>query len=174
MELGVGKDMMGVMFCPKCGSADQKAESYCRQCGEWLPDIDAATQPRLFRKRTRQEKLGKMRILEVVSAALACTSAAIIFSVLSGSGDTSLLNLAGICCLLIAIYQAVNFYFGYSLQPKRNRNQVQESRVGRRAEHVAAALDSCPEVIEVPTVTDNTTELLRPSQRDDQHKKVSK
>ena len=28
------------MFCPKCGNADQSPESYCRQCGTFLPDLD--------------------------------------------------------------------------------------------------------------------------------------
>jgi hypothetical protein len=27
------------MFCPKCGKADQAEETYCRQCGTYLPDL---------------------------------------------------------------------------------------------------------------------------------------
>ena len=27
------------MFCPKCGKAEQLPESYCRQCGLFLPDL---------------------------------------------------------------------------------------------------------------------------------------
>ena len=27
------------MYCPKCGMAEQTAESYCRQCGTYLPDL---------------------------------------------------------------------------------------------------------------------------------------
>ncbi len=27
------------MFCPKCGRPDQSAETYCRNCGLFLPDI---------------------------------------------------------------------------------------------------------------------------------------
>ena len=157
------------MFCPKCGTGDQRPESYCRRCGEWLPDIDAPTQLGLFRKRTREEKIRKMRVLEVVSAALAFTSAAIIFSVLSGGGDTGLLNLAGLCCILIAVYQAVNFYFGYTLQPKRNKEHLQEGReIEQRKEDLPPALDGYgnDRVIEMPTVTENTTELLRPKRRE--------
>ena len=30
---------MATMFCPKCGKADQVTETYCRQCGTFLPDI---------------------------------------------------------------------------------------------------------------------------------------
>jgi hypothetical protein len=116
-----------------------------------------------------------MRILEVVSAALAFTSAAIIFSVLSGSGDTSLLNLAGICCIIIAVYQAVNFYFGYTLQPKRNKEHLQEGReIEQRKEDLPPALDGYREerFIEMPTVTENTTELLKPRRPKEQHREV--
>ncbi|MBX7169437.1 MAG: hypothetical protein K1X72_00680 [Pyrinomonadaceae bacterium] len=28
------------MFCPKCGNADQKENSFCRNCGTFLPDLD--------------------------------------------------------------------------------------------------------------------------------------
>ena len=28
------------MFCPKCGNANQKENSYCRNCGTFLPDFD--------------------------------------------------------------------------------------------------------------------------------------
>jgi hypothetical protein len=27
------------MFCPNCGNPDQKPETYCRQCGIFLPDL---------------------------------------------------------------------------------------------------------------------------------------
>ncbi|CAN5438817.1 hypothetical protein BH20ACI1_BH20ACI1_22150 [soil metagenome] len=27
------------MFCPNCGKGDQKENTYCRQCGEFLPDL---------------------------------------------------------------------------------------------------------------------------------------
>ncbi len=30
------------MFCPKCGTPDQSALSYCRSCGTYLPDLTAA------------------------------------------------------------------------------------------------------------------------------------
>jgi uncharacterized membrane protein YvbJ len=50
---------MKKMFCPKCGADDQGAESYCKRCGEWLPDLDAIRRPGLFRKRTREEKIRK-------------------------------------------------------------------------------------------------------------------
>jgi hypothetical protein len=28
------------MFCPKCGKSDQQVNSFCRNCGTFLPDFD--------------------------------------------------------------------------------------------------------------------------------------
>src|SRR5678816_4582665 len=37
------------MFCPRCGNPDQSPETYCRQCGVFLPDLSkpliAVTKP---------------------------------------------------------------------------------------------------------------------------------
>src|SRR5918997_7018442 len=122
------------MFCPKCGAEAQSAESYCRRCGEWLPDIDALARPSLFRKSTREQKIRKMRILEAISAGLSLTSAAIIISVLAGGGETQLLILAVFCCLIVAAYQVVNFYLGHKLQQR-----VEQSRAGSTGEIKAGA-----------------------------------
>ena len=156
------------MFCPKCGVGDQSAESYCRRCGEWLPDMEAKARPRLFRKRTREQKIRKMRLLELMSAALAFASAAMIFYFPSSQGDMSLLTLAGTFCLVIALYQVVNFYFGLTLQPKRGKNQIED---GRLMEKETNDLPHSPnelsekEFIELPSITESTTELLRPTPR---------
>ena len=31
------------MYCPKCGKSDQAPETYCRQCGVFLPDLSKPT-----------------------------------------------------------------------------------------------------------------------------------
>ena len=114
------------MFCPKCGADAQNAESYCTRCGEWLPDLNSLTRPGLFRKRTREEKIRKMRILEAISAGLALAAAAMIFAVRRGSGDPQLLFLSLLCCLIIAAYQIVNFYLGSTMQKKIMQSRMKE------------------------------------------------
>lgn len=147
------------MFCPKCGAADQSAESYCKRCGDWLPDVTALTQPGLFRKRTREEKIRKMRVLEVVSAGLSLTAAAIIFAVLFGSSDVQLLFLAFLCCLFVTVYQLVNFYLGQNLHQKINQSRLTETRA---TENRVGALNSgeATAFVNRSTVVENTTERL--------------
>jgi hypothetical protein len=152
------------MFCQKCGAGDQTTESYCRRCGEWLPDMAARTRPGLFRKRTREQKIRKIRLLEIMSAALAFASAVIIFSFRPSHSD-DVLHLAGIFCVLIAVYQVVNFYFGLTLQPKRGKNQIENEReTGKRTSDLPQSLkDGERNFVELPSVTENTTELFRPT-----------
>jgi membrane protein implicated in regulation of membrane protease activity len=155
--------MMKSMFCPKCGAGDQRADSYCKRCGDWLPDIDALARPRLFRKSTREQKIRKMRILEAISAGLSLTSAAIIISFLAGGAATQLLLLAVFCCFIVAAYQVVNFYLGYKLQQRVDRSRAEgtgEIKTGddKRA-RVLSAGDGTP-FVGGRSVVEGTTELL--------------
>jgi membrane protein implicated in regulation of membrane protease activity len=93
---------------------------------------------RLFRKRTREEKIRKMRLLEAVSGGLSLTAAAIIISILAGSGETQLLFLAAFCCVLVAAYQVVNFYLGYKLQQRidQTRSEYPQSTRGKAEKEI--------------------------------------
>src|SRR5438270_13147191 len=66
------------MFCSKCGAADQSADSYCKRCGEWLPDTTRLGRRRgRIRARTPEQRHQKMRIIEAMSALAARSSAVI-------------------------------------------------------------------------------------------------
>ena len=161
--------MMKIMFCPKCGADAQSADSYCKRCGEWLPDIDALARPGLFRKWTREQKIRKMRILEAISAGLSLTSAAIIISFLAGGAETQLLVLAVFCCFIVAAYQVVNFYLGRKLQQR-----VEQSRI-ERADEMKAGGDERVRALSAGdatpfagghSVVEGTTKLLEPIPRE--------
>ena len=147
------------MFCPKCGAGAQNADSYCTRCGEWLPNLDSLTRGGFFRKRTREEKIRKMRVLEAVSAGLSLTAGAIIFSVLQGSADSQLLFLALLCCLIIAAYQTVNFYLGYTLQKRIEQSRLKEVALPTKAPVALRSGDSTP-FVNQHSVVENTTEHL--------------
>jgi len=156
------------MFCPKCGADEQSAESYCKRCGEWLPDLDALTRPGLFRKLTRQERIGKMRRLEAISAGLSFIALFVIMTVLTGGNDKQFLFLAAICCFLVAIYQLINLYFGYQLE-KRGAPRHTEEKPAIKA-NPAKSLQAAGEaqsnrLTGVSSVVENTTELLEPVPR---------
>jgi len=126
--------------------------------------MEAKARPRLFRKRTREQKMRKMRMLEIMSAALAAVSAAIIFLFKSGKVDAGQLSFAGTLCVIIALYQVVNFYFGVTLQPKRANDIENAGELSSETSNLPHALLETgeKEFIELPSVTENTTELFRP------------
>lgn len=51
------------MFCPRCGKADQMPETYCRQCGLFLPDLSKA----LKRESPPEEHLKANTVLSVMT-----------------------------------------------------------------------------------------------------------
>ncbi|MGD9628155.1 MAG: hypothetical protein AB7V18_02805 [Pyrinomonadaceae bacterium] len=151
------------MFCPKCGTGDQSAESYCRQCGDWLRDPDA-TGGGIFRPTTRDEKIRKMRILELVSIGFSLTSVVIILTFLSGSMDKGLLFLAMACGIVVAFYQAANMYLGHKVTrtlPRQNPGAAAEIR-----ERPIQLPIKATHQLNVPaSVTEDVTELLDPLPR---------
>jgi hypothetical protein len=147
------------MFCPKCGANAQNAESYCTRCGEWLPDLNALTRTGLFRKRTREEKIRKMRILEGISAGLALAAAAMIFAVRRGSGDPELLFLSLLCCLIIAAYQIVNFYLGSTMQKRIEQSRLEAETLSHKGAEQLRSGESTT-FVNPQSVVENTTRHL--------------
>ena len=60
------------MFCPKCGKSEKSAETYCRQCGTFLPDLSkpfvAITKPE--EHVTANLVLGSMTVVTCLTLAV--------------------------------------------------------------------------------------------------------
>ena len=144
------------MFCPKCGNADQSPESYCRQCGEWLPNLEDTGKAGFFRVTTREEKVRKIRTLELISIGLSLTSAMIIFAFLFGNIDRGLLFLALASGLVVAVYQAASMYMGHKVLRGLPRGPAEKEK--------PAAVELPPAAtkqLNTPaSVVEKTTELL--------------
>ena len=63
------------MFCPKCGKADQSPETYCRQCGNYLPDFDNPVKKRT----TPEEHIKANAVLSFLTAAASLTLSILLF-----------------------------------------------------------------------------------------------
>lgn len=63
------------MFCPRCANADQSPDTYCRQCGMFLPDFD-----KLEKKPTPLEiHLKANMALSAMTAVVSATLAILLF-----------------------------------------------------------------------------------------------
>ena len=66
------------MYCPRCGKADQTPETYCRQCGLFLPDLSKP----LKRKTPPEEHLKANTVLSVMTIIASFTLSFLLFFVL--------------------------------------------------------------------------------------------
>jgi uncharacterized membrane protein YvbJ len=72
------------MFCPKCGTPDQKPETFCRQCGIFLPDFD-----KLKGKETPpEEHLSANSILNIMTAVVSGALAILLHAFYTGRENT--------------------------------------------------------------------------------------
>ena len=151
------------IFCPRCGAPGQRVESYCRSCGEWLPDPSAAMTPRgQLRRLSPKRKQRRMRALELLSAAAALVAGLLTLSVLTGA-DLERLVPAMILCFVVVGWQMVAFFMGRSIQRRQNQTSAEgdpalpTAQAGVRP--VLTAADTRG-LVRPPSVTENTTALL--------------
>lgn len=154
--------MKDPMFCPRCGVADQTPDSYCRQCGEWLPDLSSGRIGGRFGTTSREQKIRKMRILQFVSIGMSLAATAIVVTFLASGRDPEMLGIAALFGFLVTVYQVITLVLGYKvLAPKQEREQAPVSRIDSAPNHALRAANTA-EFIKPDSVVENTTELLDP------------
>ena len=123
---------------------------------------------------TRAQQIARMRILGVVSGGLTAVAAfIIILSIIleGGRPDTFRLMVAGLMCVLVTVYQAINFYLGRKIFRPPTANPTLEPAAAPSAEsvyHPTDVLQMPPAKTSdfaVPTVTEDTTRRLDPTER---------
>lgn len=72
------------MFCPRCGKADQTQETYCRQCGLFLPDLSKP----LKRESPPEEHLKANTVLSLMTICASFTLSLLLFLVLGFKAST--------------------------------------------------------------------------------------
>jgi len=63
------------MFCPKCGKAEQLPETYCRQCGVFLPDLSKPVK----RENQPEEHLKANTVLSLMTIVTCFTLATLLY-----------------------------------------------------------------------------------------------
>ena len=79
--------MKETMFCPNCGKAEQLPETYCRQCGNFLPDIDKSK----IWQRPPEEHIKINTVFSIMSAIVSLTLAILLYSFFLGVEGTPLI-----------------------------------------------------------------------------------
>jgi len=85
------------MFCPRCGKAEQLPETYCRQCGLFLPDLSKPSK----RELPPEEHLKANTVLSSLTIVASFTLAILLYAFFGFRSDTH--PLIYVTAFLIAI-----------------------------------------------------------------------
>src|ERR1700736_5025940 len=72
------------MFCPRCGKAEQLPETYCRQCGLFLPDLSKPVK----HERPPEEHLKANTVLSLLTIIASFTLSILLYAFLGFRSDT--------------------------------------------------------------------------------------
>jgi hypothetical protein len=72
------------MFCPRCGKAEQLPETYCRQCGVFLPDLAKLAK----REQPPEDHLKANTILNLMTIIVSFTLSILLYTILGFRPDT--------------------------------------------------------------------------------------
>jgi hypothetical protein len=158
------------MYCQSCGAEAQVANAYCKRCGEWLPDFKSRNSL-AFGGKTPQQNIFTGLFMSGLSTLAALISAIALYATYLGSGDAKWsVYLAAAFCVCIAGWQASSFAVTMKLQRRLKRNrEVYLPAANLTGKETLPALKSGESTlfIDVPRVTENTTQLLEPIGRSD-------
>ena len=162
------------MYCPRCGKAEQAPETYCRQCGLFLPDLSKLVK----RELPPEDHLKANTVLNALTIIVSFTLSFLLFAVQPGRHPLIYVT-AG---LLIAIgaWHVQTFIRTQKLKEQWKRRvplaEIQAARSGEppetrpafRSASTAKLLDQAALADTVPaSVTENTTRHLveRPTRK---------
>lgn len=148
------------------------SESYCRQCGEWLPDLSKRG-IKSFGGDSPEESLHISLFLSAMTAAVALLLAVWLYAAYLGKpGTPAIIYVTAAFLLAMAGWQASNFYVGIKLRRNLVRRrkgdfagQANELKEARRFGAALPEADISQFVHQPTSVTENTTELLQPVPR---------
>jgi flagellar basal body-associated protein FliL len=161
------------MFCPNCGKADQTINSYCRQCGEFLPDFNAKNKT-AFGGSTPEEQIKMNLTLSLMSAIVSFILALMLYVSFFKRTDTPvIIYIVAAFLLTICGWQASTFAIGLKLkkhfQKRRNENQPETIQAEQAQLPTPATKDLLPEAnfenIVPESVTEHTTRKLKTENR---------
>ena len=150
------------MFCPKCGKSDQKKNTYCRQCGEFLPDLSKIKNGHV---KTPKERFKLSMVFNLLSAFMGIGTAVALLIVFGGREGTHPVIFSAISVLtVISIWQIVSFFNNRDLKKTfiRDAENVENEIKTLEPAQTKKLLDE-PDLSDVipASVTENTTKNLK-------------
>jgi|SRR5215813_1888726 len=150
------------MYCSTCGAANQSENSYCKRCGQWLPDIRGRSRV-AFGGETPQQNVFTSLFMSALSTLAALFSAIALYATYLGAGDAKWsVYFAAAFCLCIAGWQASSFFITLKLRRRMANARNQSAPTGELDYRQTPALNPADvsAFVATPSVTENTTQIL--------------
>lgn len=118
------------MFCPKCGKADQTLNTYCRQCGEFLPDHSVKKRGFTMGGDTPEQQIRVNLILNFLSGAVSLILAILLYATFwNQPGTSQVIYLTAAFLLAMCGWQFSTFRVGLKLRKtfaaRKNTGEVE-------------------------------------------------
>ncbi len=152
------------MFCPNCGKSGQTPETYCRQCGTFLPDLSKPAK----KEQTPEEHIKVNTVLSLMTVITCFTLAVLLYALLGFRPETPVIVYAT-AGLLIAMgaWHVQSFIRIRKLKKQwafRNRNTSEDEARAIDTTAAAPMLEPANFQNNVPiSVTEQTTRNLSES-----------
>ncbi len=158
MNFGISECVYPIkMYCPKCGRADQEPETFCRQCGIFLPDLSKP----LKKGQTPEDHVRANIVLSSLTVVVCLTLSILLYTMLGFTPQTHpLIYVTGGMLLAISCWHVQTLWRSILLRRHfRNKKTpgVEANPSGEPGNQLSAARfdDLAP-----PSVTDRTTKQL--------------
>ncbi len=152
------------MYCSTCGADNQSENSYCKRCGEWLPYLTGRSRV-AFGGETPQQNILTGLFMSALSTLAALFSAIALYATYLGGGEAKWsIYVAAAFCVCIAGWQASSFFVTMKLRRRLKRGREESAsaaELGPRQTSPALPEANRGSFIETPSVTENTTQILK-------------
>lgn len=146
------------MFCPKCGTADQTSETYCRQCGTFLPDLDKPVKKPI----PPQQHVTANIVLSAMTIVSCFTLAALLYTILGfREGTHPLIYVTGGLLLAMGFWHVQTLWRAILLRKHFKKNERVHAALGGGIPPGGRLLDEANFEKVVPaSITDRTAKHL--------------
>ena len=155
------------MFCPKCGTAEQLENTYCRQCGNFLPDFDKLKK----RESSAEDHLKANSFLSLLTAVVSLSLSVTLYVMFFNRNDTPfVIYLVAGFLTAICAWQVQTFWRTLLLKKHFRKQKYEADHRAEPIHHVPVIegkttrelLNEADHSQTVPaSVTDETTRRLR-------------
>lgn len=150
------------MFCPKCGNENQQVNSYCRNCGIYLPDFEQLAK----RETTPEQQITISSTFNFLSGLISLILTILLHILYTGKEGTSVIIYVVIGFLTANFFWQVQAFWRVrqlkkQFPKRRNDAEIQENKLESSFSTDKLLPESDLSDVVPASITENTTKHLK-------------